>query len=442
MSDVPSSSSSTTRGWMVALVVVGVIAYGIGVNSAASRASQATLAGSNPTSTTVLGIGGKPPAGTVASADFQQFWDLWTLLQQKYYKKPLDEKKMLYGAMQGLAASTGDPYTLFFEPQLAQEFNDQLQGKFDGIGAEIGMKDGQLQIVAPLPETPADKAGLLAGDAILAINASSTDSMPVDQAVSLIRGVKGTTVKLNIGRISTTKGADGKPKQTVKQFDVTLTRDTIVVKSVKTSWPKPGIAEIQITSFDASAGKEFAKAVDEVLAKDPKGLILDLRNDPGGFLDQATAVAGEWLGDGLVVSERRQGEIVDEYHGTGDSRLKDMPTIVLVNGGSASASEIVAGALQDDGMAKLVGTKTFGKGSVQEYSDLKDGTAVKITVAEWLTPKGRFINTIGIEPNVTVDRTEDDYHANRDPQLDKALELLTGASSTAATPASGASKTP
>lgn len=431
-----------TRMWILVVVVVAIVSYAIGARGEALGSSTGTSTDNGASVFQLRGSGSKPPRGTVKEVDFQQFWDLWSLMKTKYYQQPLDEQKMLYGAMQGLAASAGDPYTLFFEPKVAQEFSQTLQGKFDGIGAEIGIKDDQLQVIASLPESPANKAGLLAGDAILFINASSTEGMSVEQAVSMIRGPKGTKVTLNIGRISTTKGDNGKEKRDVKRFDVSIVRDTIIVKSVRVTFERGGIAVVRIASFDSSTDKEFAKAIDQVLAKDAKGLVLDLRNDPGGFLDRATAVAGEWLGDQLVVTERRQGVTVDEYHGTGRSRVKGLPTIVLVNGGSASASEIVAGALQDYGVAKLVGTKTFGKGSVQEYSDLKDGTAVKITVAEWLTPKGRSINNIGIDPDIVVDRTEEDYHAERDPQLEKALELLIGTASTSTTASSGSLKTP
>ena len=198
------------------------------------------------------------------------------------------------------------------------------------------------------------------------------------------------------------------------------------MKSVTTEFLPNGIAVIGVNHFNTDTTDEFSKAVDAVLAKDVKGIILDMRSDPGGFLDRATAVAGEWVGDKVVVSERRQGKIVDEFHGTGDSRLKGIPTVVLVDEGSASAAEIVAGALQDYKMATIVGTKTFGKGSVQDYTDLADGTAVKITIAEWLTPNGRSINEIGITPDITVERTEEDINAQRDPQRDKAVELLTG----------------
>ncbi|MEO5928282.1 MAG: S41 family peptidase [Patescibacteria group bacterium] len=423
--------------WVIAvMVVVAVCGYGLGVHSgSAAKNVGAANASTDTLGSHVLGTGSKPPKGDATNVDFNQFWDLWQLMETKFYKQPLDEQTMLYGAMQGLAASAGDPYTVFFEPKVAEEFSNSLNGKFEGIGAEIGIKDDQLQVIAPLPDSPAEKAGVLAGDAILMIDATSTDAMTVDQAVSIIRGDKGTSVTLTIGRFTVTKGTDGKEKKEPKSLDITIVRDTIVVKSVKVAYPKDGIALITVTNFNSDTADLFAKAVDEVTSKNVKGVILDLRNDPGGFLDRATAVAGEWVGDQPVVSERRQGKIVDEFRGTGSGKLHGIPTIVLVNEGSASASEIVAGALQDYGEAKLVGKKTFGKGSVQDYTELDNGAAVKITVAEWLTPKGRSINKIGIDPDIVVDRTEEDYHADRDPQLQKAIDLLTGTASSTTSPA-------
>lgn len=409
------------------MVVVALCGYGIGVHSgSASREGNAANTSTGAFASRVYGLGSKPPRGDATNVNFDQFWDLWELLETKYYNQPLDEQKMLYGAMQGLASATEDPYTVFFEPKIAEEFSDSLNGKFEGIGAEIGIKDDQLQVIAPLPDSPAENAGVIAGDAILLINGTSTDAMTVDQAVSLIRGDKGTKVVLTLGRFTVTKDKNGKEVKTPKSVDITIVRDTIVVKSVKLSYPKDGIALITVTNFNSDTADLFAKAVDEATGKNIKGVILDLRNDPGGFLDRATAVAGEWVGNQPVVSERRQGKIVDEFNGTGSGKLHGIPTIVLVNEGSASASEIVAGALQDYGEATLVGKKTFGKGSVQDYTELQNGAAVKITVAEWLTPKGRSINKIGIEPDVVVDRTEEDYHADRDPQLQKAIDLLTG----------------
>lgn len=411
----------SNRSWMTALVVVAVVSYVLGSRwgiPSLNTKRNASIAGVTSVAS-VRGVGSSAPFTVSKTVDFNQFWDLWTMLKTKYYKQPLDEQKMLYGAMSGLAASTGDPYTVFFEPVLATEFSQSLEGKFEGIGAEIGIKNEQLQVVAPLPETPASKAGLRAGDAILAIDATSTEGMSVDHAVSLIRGKKGTTVVLTIGRVT-----EKKPER----LDVSIVRDTIKVKSVRWKMVKDHIAHIEINHFNSDTIDEFSKSIDAALEQGATAIILDLRSDPGGLLDRATAVAGEWLGDSVVVRERRQGKIVDEYHGTGKNRLHGMPTIVLVDGGSASASEIVAGALQDANAAKLVGTKTFGKGSVQDYTELKDGTALKVTVAEWLTPNGRAINDIGIEPDVSVSITEEDIHAQRDPQLDKAIELLTGAS--------------
>lgn len=381
---------------------------------------------------TVAGVGSSSPKDVLTndSIQFNQFWELWKLLKLKYYQDT-SEEMMFYGAMQGMADALGDPYTTFFQPVVAKEFSDSLKGEFEGIGAEIGVHSGQLQVIAPLPDTPAEKVGLIAGDYILAINGTSTEGMLTEEAVTLIRGPKGSTVTLKIGRIS----ANNK-KQNIKNGtstsiagepiikDYKITRDKIVVKSVRLSWPKANIALIEVSSFNEDTDVEFRKVVDQTVAKNPKGIILDLRNDPGGYLDRSTVVAGAWVGNQVVVSEKRKEKIVDSFQGTGPAVFKDIPTAVLVNQGTASAAEIVAGALQDYGLGKLIGMKTFGKGSVQDYSEFSDGSAVKITIAEWLTPKGRSINKSGIQPDIEVDKTVEDYDQNRDPQLDKALEWL------------------
>ncbi|MBI4139002.1 S41 family peptidase [Candidatus Uhrbacteria bacterium] len=429
------SSAFATRYWILLLLVVGIGSYAVGARSAGKPPGTDGASGTSTVQTVrVRGIGSRPPDGALQTVDFEQFWELWDLLKTKFYTQPLDEQKMLYGAMSGLTSSLDDPYTTFFEPAVAEEFSKSLEGKFEGIGAEIGIKQEQLQIIAPLPESPAARAGLLPGDAILFINGTSTEGMTVEEAVFHIRGKKGTTVTLTIGRVKVTKDDKGKEKRDASKFDVSIVRDTIVVKSVRTKIADGNISVIEISHFNSDTTEEFAKAADEALAKGAKGVILDVRNNPGGFLDRATAVAGEWVGDAIVVTERRKGVKVDEFHGTGKSRLRGIPTVVLVNEGSASASEIVAGALQDYGVAKLIGKKTFGKGSVQDYTELRDGTAVKVTVAEWLTPNGRFINEIGIDPDIVIERTEEDYHAGRDPQLDKAIELLGGTASTSSAP--------
>jgi carboxyl-terminal processing protease len=317
---------------------------------------------------------------------------------------------------------------------LAEDFQEALSGKFEGIGAELALKDDQLTVVAPLPDTPAERAGVLAGDLILKIDDTETLGMSVEKAVSLIRGKKGTPVKLTLYR------AAKKPEPTL---EVTIIRDQIQIKSVKLSYVASGtVAMIEITNFNEDTKEAFDRAVQEVIRKPVKGLVLDLRNNPGGFLDTSLMVAGEWVGQDIVVKERRQGKIFAELRGTGLGRLSAIPTVVLVNQGSASASEIVAGALQDHKKATILGMKTFGKGSVQDYQNFTDGSGVKITIAEWLTPLERTIHKTGLEPDIQVDRTPEDYEQQRDPQLERAVGILTGtASSTSTIPTTTSTKT-
>jgi len=413
----------------LAFLLILLAGVGVGILIGRGPLSATPAYGhSYSTSGTVIGVGQSAPSNISDDVEFKLFWQEWQMLKDKYYQQPISDKELFYGAMSGLAASVGDPYTMYFAPKDADEFQSVLKGSFSGIGAEIGVKDGHITVVAPLPDTPAAKAGILSGDAILAIDGTSTENMGVDQAVSLIRGDEGTNVKLNIYRANDKKHKD--------PYDVTITRAVIHVSSVNLTW-KDKIAVIQVTNFNDDTRDRFEQTVQDVLKKDPKGIILDLRNDPGGYLDVAVQMAGEWVGDQVVVKERRQGKIVEQLNGTGKNRFAGIPTIVLVNGGSASASEIVSGALQDYHVATMVGEKTFGKGSVQDYSTLPDGSAIKITIAEWLTPKDRTINKTGLDPDVVVVRTPEDYEAQRDPQLDRALGILNGtATGTAATASS------
>ncbi len=355
------------------------------------------------------------PSGKLSQdINFNLFWDVWDKLKEYYVdREDLTDKKMFYGALRGLVGSAGDPYTVFMDPKVAREFSEDLAGTFEGIGAEIGIKNDVLTIIAPLPDMPAEKAGLKAGDKVLAINGESTVGITLDEAVRKIRGPKGTQVTLSIAR----KGEDG-----IK--DITITRGKIIVKSIRTTLREDNIFVIKITNFNEDTEKLFNQAVREVLDKNPRGIILDLRNNPGGLLDTAIEVASEWIEDGVVVTEKFNEKNKIEHLARGRARLKGYPTVVLVNQGSASASEIVAGALQDYGLATIVGKKTFGKGSVQTLLNLSDGSSIKITVAKWLTPKGRSINDEGIEPDVEVDLTLDDYNADKDPQMDKAVEIL------------------
>lgn len=364
----------------------------------------------------ILGINKQTPESDAHNVDFQLFWNVWDTLKQKYVKKDsLQEQDLFYGAIRGMVAAAGDPYTVFMDPKESKVFSDDLAGTFEGIGAEIGIKKERLLIIAPLPDSPAEKAGLRAGDRILGINGSTTLGMSVDEAVNKIRGPKDTVVTLTINHNSDDK-----------VLEVKITRGVIVVKSVRTSMGKNGLYTIAVTSFNDDTEPLFNKAVDEIVAKKPKGIILDLRNNPGGYLNAAVSLAGNWLDKGkVVVSERFGDGKSDEYPAAGLARLKDVPTVVLVNQGSASASEILSGALQDYGVAKLVGMQTFGKGSVQVLDKLKDGSSLKVTIAQWMTPKGINISEKGITPDFKVELKSQDYENNKDPQMDKAIELLT-----------------
>ena len=354
------------------------------------------------------------PEQVSSDIDFGLFWDTWEALKENYVEKDkLTDKKMFYGALRGLVSSAEDPYTVFMDPVLTKEFEDDLSGSFEGIGAEIGMKNDTLTIVAPLPDMPAEKAGLKAGDKIYAIEDKLATGLSVDEAVRKIRGPKGTQVKLSIYREGFTA---------VKDF--VITRDSIVVRSVKTELRSDGVFIIEVTNFNNDTLELFNAAVREAESKSPKGIILDLRNNPGGYLDTAIEMASEWVDKEVVVVEKYSDERNDEHLARGKARLKDFPTVVLVNQGSASASEIVAGALQDHQKAKIVGKKTFGKGSVQTMQNLEDGSSIKITIAKWLTPQGRSISDEGITPDIEVDLTEDDFNNDKDPQMDKAIEIL------------------
>ncbi|MBU4375664.1 S41 family peptidase [Patescibacteria group bacterium] len=369
-----------------------------------------------------------PESKLSQDVDFNLFWEVWDILEKEFVDRDkLSEKEMFYGAVRGMVSSLGDPYTVFMNPIIAREFAEDLAGTFEGIGAEIGIRDEILTIIAPLSDMPAEKAGLRAGDKVYAIDGESTMNISIDEAVNKIRGPKGTEVVLTISR----NGME-------KAKDVAITRGVIIVKSVKTeilnnninadgntiSNNNDNVYIIKITNFNDDTLNLFNEAVREIIAKNPSGIILDLRNNPGGYLETAIEVSSEWIEEAVVVAEQFSEEKKLEYLSRGRARLKDYPTIVLVNQGSASASEIVAGALQDYGKAKIVGMQTFGKGSVQALQKLKDGSSVKITVAKWLTPKGNCINEEGITPDEEIDLTIEDYEAGNDPQMDRAVEIL------------------
>ncbi|MFC1788207.1 S41 family peptidase [Patescibacteria group bacterium] len=345
--------------------------------------------------------------------DFRQFWQVWNLVKETYYQQPVSDKSLYYGAVKGMVQATEDPYTVFFDPEEASAFQENLEGSFEGIGAEIGIKEEQLQIVAPLPDTPAEKAGLKPGDRIVFIDGKETLNMSIEEAVTNIRGEKGTTVTLGVTR-------DGLQEL----MDVPIIRDKIVIKSVKHEIEDNNLATISIYTFNHDTNRLFNEAINEVLAENVDGVILDLRSNPGGLLTSAIDVASAWVGYDTVMVEKQNNQSRG-FKGVSAPRLEGIKTVVLVNGGSASGSEIVAGALQDHELATIVGTQTFGKGSVQDYQRLSDGSAIKVTIAEWFTPLDRSINESGITPDIEIDLTLEDFNEKRDPQKEKAIEILT-----------------
>jgi carboxyl-terminal processing protease len=401
-------SPGSGRRWVLpALVLVVLLAAG---------AFQAGVSYGEKHPQTLLVRGVDNLEATSTPADFSTFWQAWNLIDEKYLRQgEVNGQEKVYGAIQGLVGSLRDPHSVYFPPTDNQKFQEDIQGNFGGIGAELGSRKGGVVVIAPLKNTPAERAGLKAGDLILQVNTSSTEGLSVDEVVNWIRGPKGTEVKLVVLR----EGLDA-PKE------IKIVRDTISVPTLDYKIEN-GIAYIQLYSFNANAETVFYDAFLEMVKKGAKGMVLDLRNNPGGYLEVAVDLAGWFVPEGeIVVSEAgRNGERI-EFKAKGSSPLLDFPTVVLMNEGSASASEILAGALRDIRGIKLVGTKSFGKGTVQQLLDLKDGSSVKLTVAHWVLPGGQVIDGEGLKPDHEVGISDEDIVEGRDPQLDKAKEILRG----------------
>jgi len=372
------------------------------------------------------------------SVDFGMFWDVWQRLKRYYIDaSTLDTQKMVWGAISGMVSSLGDPYTAFLPPKENQEFKQDLGGEFEGIGAQLDVKDNRIVVVAPLKGTPAEKAGIRAADFILKVNGEETFGWTLQQAVSKIRGPKGTSVKLSILH-----------ENASQPLEISVVRDTILVTSVEW-WAKvPGeiteisgltgtdklkksfnkIAYLRLSRFGDRTNEDWEKAVSEIrAARDVNGsltgLIFDLRNNPGGYLEGSVFIASEFLRSGIVVTQVNSDGSRQDYSVNRRGQLLDIPLVVLINKGSASAAEIVAGALKDFKRATLVGETTFGKGSVQTPQELSGGAGLHITTGKWLLPKGDWINQVGVKPNVEV-KLGESATASMDAQLAKAVELL------------------
>lgn len=350
-----------------------------------------------------------------SSLDYASVTQAYNALRANYDGK-LDTQKLLDGMKSGLVQAAGDPYTVYLDADSAKDFNEQISGTFSGIGAELGQDaDKNLVIVAPIDGTPAQSAGLRAKDIITDIDGKSTAGMSIDDAISKIRGTKGTKVTLKIIR------------DRQETLSLTITRDDIRVPSVKSEILDGNIGYLKISQFSTDTSEAAIKAAREFKDKDVKGVILDLRGNPGGLLNSAVDISSLWLDRGqTVLQEKRGGDVVSTETATGNDILRGVPTAVLIDEGSASASEITAGALRDHNAATLFGVKSYGKGSVQQVIKLSNGSEIKVTMARWYRPNGQNIDKKGISPDKEVKRTSDDIKAGNDPQKDAATQFING----------------
>ncbi|MFA6475975.1 MAG: S41 family peptidase [Candidatus Paceibacterota bacterium] len=379
-----------------------------------------------PAEEKVTDVAGKN-IGRPENVDFTLFWQAWNVLNEKYIDnngnssttKHASNQERVWGAIAGMTSSLGDPYTTFFPPEQKKKFEEEISGNFSGVGMEIGIKDNTLTVIAPLPNSPAKRSGVLSGDKILKINTTVAASMSADEAVNLIRGPEGTTVNLTLLRNSS-----GTPES--KPFDVSIKREVITIPTIDSKKMDNGVFVIRLYNFSAVSPGLFRDALKQFTESKTDKLVLDLRGNPGGFLDAAVDMASWFLPSGKpVVVEKHGGKVEDKiYRSRGYDIFNDkLKMVILIDKGSASASEILAGALSEYGKATLVGEQTFGKGSVQELIPLGD-SSIKVTIAKWYTPKDHSISLNGLKPDVPVAMTIDDFKAGKDPQMDKAVEIL------------------
>lgn len=356
------------------------------------------------------------------AVDMTEFWRVWDLLDEKFVtsttSESLTDQEKIQGAIDGLVASYGDPYTVYLPPADADKFEEEISGNFGGVGMEVGVRDGMITVVAPLPDTPAQRAGLVSGDVLVKIDGESTERMNIDEAVNRIRGEVGTEVVLTIYR----KGEDDFQ-------DITVVRDTITIPTIETK-EVDGTFVISLFNFNALSEMKMQEALREYVKSGDRKLVLDLRGNPGGYLQSAVAIASYFLPAGKIVVQEGYGDDTtgDVYRSSGKNLREYAPEemVVLVDEGSASAAEILSGALKEHGVATVIGDTTYGKGSVQELVDLPSGAFLKVTIARWYTPNGVSISDGGLDPDIFVERTPQQVVAGEDPQLDAALRWLSG----------------
>ena len=345
---------------------------------------------------------------------FAPFWETWNIVHDEYVDQPVDDTLLMQGAIRGMMESLGDEHSSYMDPKAFEDANAGLAGEYEGIGAWVDTTADYLTIISPIPGSPAERAGLRSGDKVVAIDGKDMTGVDAELARQRVLGPAGSTVVLTIARES-----ESEP------FDISIVREKIVIKSATGEMRDDGIGYVQITTFGDNTTPELRSALKELMAQNPKGLIIDLRNNGGGYLTTSVEVASEFIGDGVILYEQYGDGKRTTYEAIKGGQATEIPLVVLVNEGTASASEIVAGAIQDYGRGKLVGVTTYGKGSVQNWIPLtNDQGAVRVTIAKWLTPKERAIHGDGLTPDVEVKLTEEDAQAERDPQLEKAVEVL------------------
>jgi carboxyl-terminal processing protease len=406
------------RAVLVTCVVIVLLVVSFGGGFAAGHFIPIGTSPAPVTATNGSSQGGTPSNLTTL---FAPFWAAWNIVHQDYVDQPVNDTTLMQGAISGMMSSLGDAHTLYLSPQNYTDANSQLAGNYAGIGAYVDTTGKLLTITKPIPGSPAEKAGLQAGDQVIKVDGQDVTALIPETVRQKVLGPEGSTVTLTIQR----------PGQTAS-FDVKITRATIVVPSVTSKMLANNIAYIQIATFGDTTSSDFHKQLAALMAQNPKGLIMDLRDNGGGYLDTAIAVASEFIPSGVIVSEKSGDGKITPHDATpgGLATDKSLPMIVLVNAYSASASEIVSGALQDTGRAKLLGVTTYGKGTVQLWIPLASDKsssqgAVAVTIARWLTPKGNTIDKKGLTPDIVVPMTADDVKAGKDPQLDAAVKQLT-----------------
>ncbi len=359
-------------------------------------------------------VAAEPTSGEEAA--FRVFWEVWYILEHDFYDDLPGAQEMTYSAIRGVVDELDDKYTAFLEPEVAAIVREDMSGSFEGIGAVVNMNEGgQLEIVRTFEGKPAARAGLKPGDIVLTIGDTAIENMSVFEAVALIRGPAGSVARLTVKR----QGVE-------EPFVLEVVREKIEMAVVESRMLDDDIAYLKLTEFTAQATSQLKADLQALLAQKPKGLIFDLRDNPGGFLNEAVEIASQFVGEGLILMEQFKDGQDRDYPAHRGGLATDVPLVVLVNGGTASASEIVAGAIQDAGRGILIGEQTLGKGSVQLSYYLSDGSELRVTTAHWFTPKGRAIHGEGLVPDIQVGITQEDIEASRDPQLQNAIESLRG----------------